>query len=267
VQANLPVTVNVTLERGAAVSGTVLYDDGSPASGLHVMVLVRIKDGWVHLPSNPVGNSSYSASTDDQGNYRISGLPARDYVLEVELNLSKTTYSIDDHGSTSLSMNRFYSLSIYSGGKTRPKDAVSFSLSLGEERHGEDIEIPISRMHSVHGSIVAARDGHVINGGQLSLLYPDDKSEASHTSLTKDDDGFSFSFVPEGDYILRVNSASDNEYVEIPNPPHSSPPTRTETHTVRGYGSADYPLHIGSDLAGIVVAVPDLAGQKSQLKP
>ena len=267
VQANLPVTVNVTLERGAAVSGTVLYDDGSPASGLHVMVLVRIKDGWVHLPSNPVGNSSYSASTDDQGNYRISGLPARDYVLEAELNLSKTTYSIDDHGSTSLSMNRFYSLSIYSGGKTRPKDAVSFSLSLGEERHGEDIEIPISRMHSVRGSIVAARDGHVINGGQLSLLYPDDKSEVSHTSLTKDDDGFSFSFVPEGDYILRVNSASDNEYVEIPNAPHSMPPTRTETHTVRSYGSADYPLHVGSDLTSVVVVVPDLPGQKSQLKP
>ena len=217
VQSNLAVAVNVTLERGAAVSGTVLYDDGSPASGLYVMVLVRKKDGWVHLPSNPVGNSSYAGSTNDQGNFRISGLPAREYALEAELHLSKTIYSIDDHGSTSVSMNRVYSLSIYSGNKIRPKDAVPFSLSSGEERHGEDIEIPISRMHSVRGSIAAARDGHPVNGGQLSLLYPDDKSEASNTSLTKDDDGFSFSFVPEGDYILRVNGASDNEYVEVPN--------------------------------------------------
>jgi hypothetical protein len=264
VQSNLSVNVNVTLERGAAVSGTVLYDDGSPASGLRVVALVRMKDGWVPLPSNPVGNSSYSASTNDQGSFRISGLPARDYVLETELNLSKTTYSIDEHGSTSLSMNRFYSLSIYSGGKSRSKDAVPFSLSLGEERHGEDIEISISRMHSVRGSITAARDGHVVNGGQLSLLYPDDKSVASRTSLTKDDDGFLFSFVPEGDYILRVNSASDNEYVEVANGAHSMPPTRTETHTLRSYGSADYPLHVGGDLTGVVVAVPDLPGQKSQ---
>lgn len=267
VQSNLPVAVNVTLERGAAVSGTILYDDGSPASGLHVMALVRMKDAWVPLPSNPVGNSSYSASTNDQGNYRISGLPARDYVLTTELSLSKTTYSIDEHGGTSLSMNRVYSLSIYSGGKTRSKDAVSFSLSLGEERHGEDIEIPISRMHSVRGSITAARDGHLVNGGQLALLYPDDKSVASHASLTKDDDGFSFSFVPEGDYILRVSSASDNEYVEVPNAPHSMPPTRSETHTLRNYGIADYPLHVGSDLAGVVVAVPDLPGQESQTTP
>ena len=149
----------------------------------------------------------------------------------------------------------------------RPKDAVPFSLSSGEERHGEDIEIPISRMHRVRGSLAAARDGHVVNGGQLSLLYPDDKSEASHTSLTRDDDGFSFSFVPEGDYILRVNGASDNEYVEIPNGPHSMPPTRTETHTVRSYGSVDYPLHVVGDLTGLVVAVPELPGQKSQSSP
>ncbi len=41
VQANLPASVNVSLERGAAVSGTIRYDDGSPASGVVVQLLVR----------------------------------------------------------------------------------------------------------------------------------------------------------------------------------------------------------------------------------
>jgi hypothetical protein len=264
VQSNLPVAVNVTLERGAAVSGTVLYDDGSPASGLLVTVLIHLKDQWLPIPPNTAGHNSSFAGTDDQGNYRISGLPARDYLLKAELRLSKSIYSTDAKNGTSMSMNTVYSLAIYSGNKMRAKDATPFSLTSGEDRHGEDVEIPISRIHSVRGSLAAARDGHGVNGGQLSLLYPDDKSEASHTSLTKDDDGFSFSFVPEGDYILRVNGPTDNEYVEIPNAPHSMPPTRTEMHTVRSYGSVDYPLHVGSDVTGVVVAVPDLPGQKSQ---
>ncbi len=267
VQANVPAAASVTIERGAAVSGTVLYDDGSPASGLHVMLLVRSKDAWIPLPSNPIGNASYSAGTDDEGHFRISGLPARDYLLEAELNLSKTTYSVDEHGSTSVSMNSFYSLSIYSGGKTRPKDAVPFSLSLGEDRHGEDIEIPISKLHTVRGSLVAAHDGHLVNGGSLSLLNPDDKTEAGRTSLTRDEDGFTFHFIPEGDYILRVSSAADTEYVEIPNAPHSMPPSRTEARTSRNYGSADYPIHIEADLSGVVVAVPDLPDQKIPAKP
>jgi len=267
VQSGLPVNVNATLERGAAVSGTALFDDGSPASGLRVSLLVRWKDHWISIPSHPFESSSASTSTDDQGNYRISGLPPREYLLKVELNRTKSTYNVDKNGGTGMSMSPLYSLAFFSGGKTRQSDAVSFSLSSGEERHGEDIEIPVSKLHIVRGSMIAARDGHVLNGGRLSLLYADDKSAAGHTALSKDDEVFTFSFVPEGDYIFHVDAASDTDYVEIPNPPHSSPPSRTEEHVVRSYGSADHSIHVSSDVTGILVAVPDLPEQKSPSKP
>ncbi len=264
VEGNLPVGVNVTIERGAAVSGTVLYDDGSPASGIRVNLLTRSKDQWNEIAfSSPGSNSGFSAQTDDEGHYRLSGLPAGKFLLKAELRLSKTTYKIDENGS-SYSSSSGYSLDIYSGNTTRQKDADRFALTPGEQRNGIDIEIPVSKLHTLRGNIVAAHDGHVLNGGSLQLLYPDDKTTAANTSLAADDDTFTFSFVPEGDYILRVNGASDTEYREISNGLNNWPLTHTEPHVLHQYGSADQPIHVAGELSGITIAAPDLPPQKPQ---
>ena len=92
VKPNTAVSVNTTLERGAAINGTVLYDDGSPASGLVVRVLVRRKDQWIPFPFTPFDKAIPMVQTDDKGAYRISGLPAREYLVEVQMNLSKVSY-------------------------------------------------------------------------------------------------------------------------------------------------------------------------------
>jgi hypothetical protein len=265
VQPNLPAAIDVTLERGAAVSGTVLFDDGSPAGGLEVHLLARKKDEWAAMEFGPFETSA-QAQTDDRGAYRISGLPAREYLVEVDLHLAKKTYEFDGHGNTGMSSDAGYSLPIYSGGSWRKKDAAAVSLKSGEDRAGEDIQIPLSQLHSVRGAITAARDGHVVNGGSVSLIHADDKSQAVSTRLTKDDNGFAFSFIPEGDYILRVSGAADIEYEEIPNPPHSVPPTRSEEHTLHRYGNPDQAIHIDRDLSGLTIAVPELP-EKAQANP
>ena len=41
VEAGLPASVDLRLERGAAISGTILFDDGSPAADLVVHALIR----------------------------------------------------------------------------------------------------------------------------------------------------------------------------------------------------------------------------------
>ena len=45
VEAGLPASLDIRLERGAAISGTVLFDDGSPAADLTVRALIRRKEG------------------------------------------------------------------------------------------------------------------------------------------------------------------------------------------------------------------------------
>jgi len=146
----------------------------------------------------------------------------------------------------------------------RAKDAAPFTITAGEERRGEDLQIPLSRLHTVRGNLVAAHDGHVVNGGKIWLLYADDKSVAGQTSLSSDDDGFTFSFVPEGDYILRVEEAADNEYRHMPNDSKSWSPPRTETRTLRRYGMAEQRVQVIGEMAGLIVTVPDAQQTKAQ---
>jgi hypothetical protein len=263
VQGSVPVSVIVSIERGAAVSGSVLYDDGSPAVGIRVSVLVRAKSQWTNLPTSPVASQSYSAGTDDQGLYRISGLPAGEYLLEAHLSLYEMFYKVAKETGTSVSQTATYSLSVYAGGSSRRKDARTMTVTAGEELGGQDIEIPLSKLHTVRGSIVAAHDGHILNGGQLSLLYGDDRSEASRAYVSKDDSTFTFGFVPEGDYIIQARGV-DNDYVEVQDPAGSWPATHTETKFLRSYGTAEQAIHVAGELAGIVVSAPDPSPQPAR---
>ena len=140
-------------------------------------------------------------------------------------------------------------------------------LGSGEERRGEDIEIPASKFHTVRGGIVAAHDGHVVNGGMLSLLYADDKSVAASASIEEGDEGFTFNLISEGNYILRVDYAADNDYVEIQNPPNSTPRTRAEAHPLHYYGGTELPIHVDADLSGVMVTVPELSTQSNPSAP
>jgi hypothetical protein len=267
VQAGLPVSVNINLERGASVSGTVLFDDGSPASGLTVTVLTREKNTWSQSTEpQPFGGIHGLSTTDDQGNYRIAGLQPRKYLVQVMLDRSAVSFQFNEHGGSSSSSSSGDFLAFYSGGKSRRSDAVPFSLSAGEDRHGEDLQIPLSKLHTIRGSILAAHDGHVLNAASVGLLYADDKSPLSSTSLSRDDQDFSFSYVPEGDYILQVDGAADIDYLETPSSSHPSSPPQAEDRILRKYGSAGQPIHVTSDITGIVISVPETA-EKPGVKP
>ena len=257
VQGNLGASVDIRLERGAAISGTIHYDDGSPATGLSVRPLVKQKDKWERTNNNSLQYEP-EVHTDDQGNYRISGLPAREYLVEVQLHLSKTLTDIRGSGSGS-SSNDIFSLPIYTGGVFRTSDAKPITLKLGEELPDENIDIALGKLHSVSGNITAARDGHVVDAGGIFLLHADDKSLLAQVNLDKDEPTFNLSFVPEGDYIMRAVSAADVEYEETPNPPGTMPPTNIKQNITHSYKEAEQPIHVAGDMSGVTIAVPESA--------
>jgi uncharacterized protein (DUF2249 family) len=145
---------------------------------------------------------------------------------------------------------------VYSGNTTRSKGAVPFKLTSGEERQGEDMNVPLSKLHTVRGTLVAARTGRLLNGGKVSLLNAADRSAAYDTKLTNEEEGFTFNYVFEGDYILRVDSASEMEYREI-SVPGGIPPTRIESHVVRTYGSTEQLLHVGGEVSDLIISAPE----------
>lgn len=269
VQGSAPASVDVTLEHGGAVSGNITYDDGGPAAGLQVQVLARMlrdgKETWSPVPANPF-QFLVESQTDDRGNYRISSLPPGKYAIEVILAFTSRKMFISASGTSTADSNAHSALlEFYSGNTPRQKDAACFKLQAREERGGEDIVIPMSKLHTIKGSIVSAHDGHLVNGGGVYLLHADDHSLAGQASLTEDDPSFTFSFIFEGDYILSSPMSADVDYEPAERPAGSLGPVQFNTHTVHFYGASAIPLHVKGDMDGVTIDVPEPTPKEAQM--
>jgi hypothetical protein len=261
VEGNQAASINISLERGAAVEGTILFDDGSPAPGLSVRLLTHKQNKWVPVESASPDGFGHGMSTNDRGAYRISGMPpGKECLIEVELTMLSNRMYISNGGMSSYS-EPSPTLRFYSGGAFRPDSGKPFGLKLGEERPGEDIVLPLSKLHKIQGTVSAQRDGHVINQATLSLVYADDKTPVETTRFSGDESGFAFAFVPEGNYTLQVSNAADVVLEDLPNPPGSTPPTHSETRTLRSYGASEVPVQVDGDRLGLNVTVPDVAAK------
>ena len=240
VQADQAASIDIRLERGAAVSGIVRFDDGSPTVGVHV--------GPVHIARSET-KSSYSDDfgvqgdvvTNDLGRYRISGMHGGRYAVEALLSHVDLVPRAN-HDSPFSDMIRSV-LVVYSGDATRKSAAVSFTLSPGEERTGEDITIPLTKLHTISGVVTAARDGHPVNAGNLALMSPEDKELVADAEIASDGT-FQIEAVPEGSYILRIRDA------------HDTMKGSSEKITSR-YGDLEQPLKIESDVPNLALAVPE----------
>jgi hypothetical protein len=257
VDANRTASIDIRLQRAASVSGTILYDDGSPAPGLRFSVLEQDKAKKGHWIRVNTGSGYSSPMSDDQGRFRITGLPAGEYLLQTHLELSEN-YSDHVFGETQgSSSNTKYSLSVYSGSAMRQRDAKTIKLSDGEDHSGEDILIPLAKLHAVTGNLMQERTGRIVNAGRVALLNTDDNSEQVSTEVDADDSSFHFDFVPEGSYILSVTKARDVAREQISNGPGTMPPFYIRENTLHTYGNHQQPIVITGDMTGITVPVPE----------
>ncbi len=270
VESILPVNIDVVLERGGAINGTVRYDDGTPAAGVDVSALIQKpqggKEGWTAFDSMPA-NMWARIVTDDRGNYRISGLPSGKYVVVVKLSAIRSIRYISSHSTSSTGDNGTASrLTIFSGSTPRLKDASSFSIALGEERTGEDIQIPMGKLHTVSGNFVSAQDRHVVNAGMAVLSNADDKSFVAAANATKDNPGFTFYFVYEGDYVLSSSMSADVDFVEVDAPHSDVPmPSQYEGRPRHFYGAVSIPIHVEGDMQDVIIAVPEPNAKEAQM--
>ena len=200
---------------------------------------------------------SSDAETDDRGEYHFSGLFAGEYLVSIRLLLSRTVATQSANGLSGLSSDSGSKLDIYAPRAMRQKDAKPVKLGEGEDAADVGIEIPLSTMHEVSGALAVEGSGHPVNAGTVTLLFADDRTELTKGEVSGEDERFHLSFVPEGDYILRVTGAAEVARTEVPNgPPGVVPPTRTETKTLRTFGDAEQPLELESEVSGLIVAVP-----------
>jgi hypothetical protein len=206
---------DVRLERGAAVSGRITYDDGTPASGWSIAV-VKPKTqedpgeaiAAAMAPALAMGGMATVFKTDDLGSYRISGLNSGEIVLRVSLTATPVGVNagnISDGGSG-------IALTVYSGNTFDRAAAKAIKLIAGDEIAGVDITIPSHKLHSIAGHVVSKDDGHTLNMGQVTLT--DKNNPALHLmAAIRDDGSFHFECLPGGiSYTVTVADAADGRH-------------------------------------------------------
>src|SRR5262249_16767218 len=97
------------------------------------------------------------------------------------------------------------------------------------------------------------------NEAHIELLYADDKT--SVRKITLDEDGrFSFSNVPEDEYILRITDAADT----VKETKHDGQMSYEVDKPIRSYGSVDHPLIVHDDVSSLIINVPERSEPQKQ---
>jgi hypothetical protein len=251
VAANRITAVDVTLNKGAAISGTVRFDDGEPDTQTEVWLLRRDGSGmWAPFAVQKVWLFTTGAITDDQGNFRLAGLPAGEYLLGTSLG---TELIKANNGGSDQSEGGYYSLGIYFGDGMRQRDAKVIKLKDGEESNGDNITIPLAKLHSVSGTVISIATGATVNTAQVELHYADDDSLAAEAGTSGDRDEFNFLYVPGGDYTLKVTHASDVTDAANICPGCTHRPE--DEKTIRTYADASQPILVKGEMNGVTIQV------------
>ena len=253
VRPNSTATLDIRLQRGATVSGMARFDDGIPYPGAYVSVERHEADGkWV------APHGAGSGHADGDGRWQISGLVPGEYRVRLNLSLEDRQQSTLLGNSIAQRSRTKYSLTIYSGDTARERDAKPVTLEENQQLGGEDITIPVSKLHAVTGAVVDATTGKALNAGRVQLVYADDGKSLNTATIDPETRTFTFDFVPEGEYKLKTDDArevrpepaadasSDEEFFRV---------QRKGTATLRQYAPGEMPLVVQGDLNAVNLAV------------
>jgi hypothetical protein len=198
--------VTVTLERGAVLTGRLLWEDGSPVAGLAVSanhVNQKTNQLPASLPQLPqFGNSSF-ALTDDRGNFRIAGLAGGDYVV---LATVRSGGRFGGFPGASVPQNEA-AVNFYAPGVFHSSAAQVFTLAPGDERSDIRMTLDMRSLRTVSGTAISASGGAGVASGSVVLTDPNDSTVRLHGSVASDG-SFSVRYVPQGTYMLQIVNAS-----------------------------------------------------------
>lgn len=249
--------VGLTVSRGAAIEGHVLWDDGTPVSGAYVQVESTAAT-HKNLPPQfsmigmGMGINNTLMFTDDRGRYRVSGLAPGEYRVGVTLQTNNHMAMVK--GKMNINgMSQTMPLVVYAPESFRQKDAKPVTLSADDERGDEDITFNVNGTHTVSGRVTSAEDHHAISRAVVRLIDASDKTFTRGTGVDSDGN-FILTFVPPGTYTLDVLGAADM-VVETDETNHTP---ILQQKVTRAYDRAHQQ---------VVVVDSDVAGQNFELQP
>jgi hypothetical protein len=214
-------SVNLTLHRGAVISGRMRYADGSPAIGMPVsagspeeitlpanarnMTLSPLQDALQSL-THPQAREQ-NVFTDDEGRFRMFGLPPGKYLVGtmIALDHNSTKVTMDD-GSNPHSNGRDHMypemIFVYGPKAFRRKDARVFDIRGDEQITDADLTIDPDGLHTLKGRILAGEDRHAPSA--MVRLREDGAKDMIRFVEIEDDGSFQINYLPPGGYTLEI---------------------------------------------------------------
>jgi hypothetical protein len=232
--------ISISIRRAAEISGNVTFDDGSPAIGMRFELSRKAPTGdWIGVGLPLMDAWTIQATSDSHGHYSVTNLPAGEYKV---CTLMPTD---SEQAASQVCLGNVY----------RRKDAKSVKVVAGENAAGTDIEIPLSGLHKISGSVSALADAHPIAHGTVRMLYADDREPARQTDLDENGD-FEFDYVPDGKYILTVSGAHDEEKKDAGPANGGGQSQTTQSAPTVIYADKEMPINVMNDLGNLNFSLP-----------
>jgi hypothetical protein len=229
VGAGQTASVNVTLRRGAVITGRMQFADGSPVVGAMFgceqidsaqrfenamrpenrgRIVSPRQEALQRLASSELARQN--PLTDDEGRYRISGLLPGKYLVSTMMALDHSSERvIMNDGSNPQAVGREHMfpemIAVYAPATFRRKDAKVFEIRGDEQITNADLTIDPNGLHTLRGKVLAAADGHA--PFTLIRLREDGAKDAGRLVEIEDDGSFQVNYLPAGTYTLEVTSS------------------------------------------------------------
>jgi hypothetical protein len=239
VGAGRTASVSLTLHRGAVIAGRMQFADGSPVIGAMVGCdpidsVLRLEN--LQRPENrakvasprQVALQSLSSSqhvtqraltTDDEGRYRIFGLPPGKYLVSTIMAIDHSSARVvmyDGSNPHAGGREHIYPemISVYAPATFRRKDAKVFEVRGDEQIADADLTIDPNGLHTLRGRVLAADDRHAPS--TIIRLKEEGAKEVPRFVEIEDDGTFQVNYLPSGSYTLQITST------DIPDPANSA---------------------------------------------
>lgn len=230
--------INVSVRRGGAISGRIIYSNGEPAIGVSVEVLQRKDDGYELDISGNLGILAFGMgrgslqTTDDRGYFRTTGLESGDYVVRVVENIDhRASDSNKDRDRGFFSMLGMTSSSslvkTFYGDTDEIEKAGVIKIEAGQEV--TDINITISELsaYRLSGTAVNKLTRQPLKNAQVTIVSHSTDSNVnsaeffkkfSQIKVTTDSEGkWGFKDLPRGQYSVEVKPSNDERLELIKN--------------------------------------------------